>query len=111
MSIVKKIKQKFQKTGSPAFKRDMAEKISVQRLRYVTERRDGIETVIGKSGGFSIKNDFLIVLADLDIAFRGYIPELEISELLSKEGAVIVGRDLEHGNEMRTIVAYYVYYI
>ena len=111
MGIVKKIRQKFQKKSGPSFKRYMAEKISVQRLRYVTERKDGLETVIGKEGGFSIKDDFLIVLADLDVVFRGYIPELDISELLSNEGAVIVGKDLEHGGIERTVVAYYVYYI
>ena len=110
MGIFKKIRRKTMREGSAAFRRDMAEKISKQRIKYVTERRDSLETVIGKEGGFSINNDFLIVMSDLDIVFRGYIPELDISELLSNEGAVITGYDLENGNTLRTIVAYYVYY-
>ena len=42
--------------------------------------------------------------------FRAEIDNLQIWELLSKDGVVLTGPDIESGGKMRTVVAYYVYY-
>ena len=41
---------------------------------------------------------------------RCKIDDLQIWELLSHDGVVLTGPDLEHGGTVRTVVAYYVYY-
>ena len=95
---------------SPSFRLEMAKKIAVHRLRYVTEREGETELVIGRDGGFNIRNDEFIVSADNRVIFRAKIEELEASELMSLEGAILTAPDLENGGKMRTIIAYYVYY-
>jgi len=58
----------------------------------------------------NIRNDEMIVFASADIVFRCKIDELQIWELLSRDGVVLTGPDLEHGGAVRTVIAYYVYY-
>lgn len=95
---------------TPAFRIKMAEKIARHRLRYVSEREGDMDIVIGRDGGFNIRNGEFIVSADNKVIFRARVEELEASELMSLEGAILTAPDLEHGEKMRTIIAYYVYY-
>lgn len=98
------------KEGTRQFRLDMAEKISKQKIRYVTERKNDTEEVIARDGGFSIRNGEFIVFASSEVVFRTDVNELRAWELLSGEGVVLTGDDLEHGGENRTITAFYVYY-
>ncbi len=103
----------FKKTPleeKPAFRRKMAEKISKHRIRYVSERVGDTDIIIGHNGDFSIRDGKMIVFADGKVLFRANIDELESSELMSLEGAILTAPDLEHGGALRTIIAYYVYY-
>ena len=93
-----------------SFRMQMAKKIAVHRLRYVTERVDETELVIGRDGGLNIRNDELIVSADNHVVFRCRIKDMQASELLSKEGAILTAPDLENGEKLRTVVVYYVYF-
>ena len=95
---------------SPSFRLEMAKKIAVHRLRYVTEREGETEIVIGRDGGFNIRNDEFIVSADNHVVFRCNVKEMQASELLSKEGAILTAPDLENGGKLRTVVVYYVYF-
>ena len=95
---------------SVAFRREMAARIAGQHIKYVTERRDNVDEVIGRSGSLAIKDDQFLVYASAEILFRCKIDELRASELLSKDGVVLTGPDIEHGGEERTVIAYYVYY-
>lgn len=88
----------------------MAAQICGQHIKYVTERIGDVETVIGRNGGLNIRNDEFIVYASSDIIFRCPVDELTASELLSKDGVVLSGPDLEHGGVHRSIIAFYVYY-
>ena len=88
----------------------MAEMISKKLIRYVTERRDDNEDVIAKSGAFSIRNGEFIVFASSEVVFRTPVEDLRAWELLSGDGVVLSGPDLEHGGADRTITAHYVYY-
>ncbi len=95
---------------SKQYRREMAERICGQHIKYVTERIDDVETIIGKNGGLNIRNGEFIVYASADVLFRCNVDDLRASELLSKDGVVISGPDLEHGGIERTIIAFYVYY-
>ncbi len=101
---------KKKKEGTKAFRREMAERISGKRIRYVTERIDGIEEVIGKDGCISIKGDELIVSTYAKNNMRCKIDEMDAAELLSKDGVVITAPDIERGGEVHTVIAHYVYY-
>lgn len=109
MGLFKKL-TKSKNPDSKKFRREMAYAVSGQHIKYVTEKRDGVDEVIGRNGGLNIRNDELIVYASADILFRCPVDELQIWELLSRDGVVLTGPDIEHGGAERTVIAYYVYY-
>lgn len=96
--------------SSLAYKRNMAQMISNKRIKYVGEKINGVEEVIGKGGSISIRDDEILVFASADVLLRAKIADMNASELLSKDGVIITAPDLERGGEVRTIVVYYVYY-
>jgi len=79
-------------------------------IRYVTEKRNDVDEVIGRNGGLNIRDDELLVFASADVIFRCKIDQMQAWELLSKDGVVITAPDLEHDGVERTIIVYYVYY-
>lgn len=95
---------------SKSFRREMALAVSGQHIKYVTEKRDGVEEVIGRNGGLNIRDDEFIVYASANVVFRCKIDELQIWELLSKDGVVLTGPDIENGGKVRTVIAFYVYH-
>ena len=95
---------------SPAYRREMAEKIAGHRIRYVTEKINDVDEVIGRNGGLNIRDDELLVFASSDVLLRCKIEQMQAWELLSKDGVVITAPDLEHEGRERTIIVYYVYY-
>ena len=97
-------------TASLAYRRQMAQMISNKRIKYVGERRDGVEEVIGKGGSISIRDDEILVFSSADVLLRAKIADMDASELLSKDGVIITAPDLEHGGAVRTVIVYYVYY-
>ena len=112
MSILKKIlkREGKAKPGTKKYRREMAEKICGHHIRYVTEKRNGVDEVIGREGGLNIRGDEFIVFASTEIIMRTRVDELDAWELLSKDGVVLTAPDYEHGGEVRTIIVYYVYY-
>ncbi len=88
----------------------MAQRICGQHIKYVTEKRNGVDEVIGRNGGINIRNDELLLFASADVIFRCKIDDLRAWELLSKDGVVLTGHDLEHDGAERTVIAFYVYY-
>ncbi len=96
--------------NSVIHRREMAEKIALHRLRYVTEMTENGDVVIGKDGGINIRNGEFIVTSDKEVVFRANVDEMKAYELLSLEGAVCEAPDLEHGGTFRKITVYYVYY-
>ena len=96
--------------NSKQYKWMMAEMVSGKHIRYVVERTENDERVIGRNGSIGIKDECVVVNTDTGIAFRGRIEESVISELLSKDGVVLTGPDLSVGGAERTVVAFYVYY-
>ena len=88
----------------------MAYAVCGQHIKYVTEKKNDVDEVIGRNGGLNIRNDEFIVYASAKVVFRCRIDELQIWELLSRDGVVLTGPDLENGGVERTVIAYYVYY-
>ena len=108
-----KVFEKLTKSKNPESKRyrmDMAKRICGHHVKYVTERKDEVEEVIGRSGGLNIRDDELLVFASADVLMRCKIADMQAAELLSHDGVVITAPDLEHGGAVRTIIVYYVYY-
>ena len=97
--------------SSKKFRWEMALSVEGQHIKYVTEKKDGeVDEVIGRNGGLNIRGDEFIVYASAKVLFRCKIDDLQIWELLSKDGVVITGPDIENEGRVRTVVAYYVYY-
>ena len=92
------------------YRLEMAKRICGHHVKYVTERIDNVDEVIGRSGGLNIRDDELLVYASARVLMRCKIADMQASELLSKDGVVITAPDLENGGRMRTIIVYYVYY-
>ena len=110
MSFLSKLFKQNKNPSSLSYKREMAQMISNKRIKYVGEKKDGVEEVIGKGGSISIRDDEILLFASSDVLLRAKIADMEASELLSKDGVIITAPDLEHGGVVRTVVVYYVYY-
>lgn len=91
-------------------RRAMAMRITGHHIRYITERKNDIDEVIGRNGSLNIKDDCLIVATPSDTILRCRIDDMQAWELLSHDGVVITAPDIEHGGNTRTIIVYYVYY-
>ena len=96
---------------SRRYRFDMARRICGHHVKYVTERRDGVDEVIGRSGGLNIRGDELLVFASSRVLMRCRIADMQAAELLSRDGVVITAPDLDRGGELRTLVVYFVYYL
>lgn len=96
--------------NSKQYRWEMAKQMANHHIRYVTEKINGVDEVIGRNGGLNIRDDEMLVFASSDVLLRCKIAEMEAWELLSKDGVVITAPDLEHGGVERTIIVYYVYY-
>lgn len=113
MGVLSKLFKKIKMNKDPeskAFQREMARSVCSQHIKYVTEKRDGVDEVIGRNGGLNIRDDEFIVYASADVIFRCKLDDLKLWELLSKDGVVITGPDIESGGRERTIIAFYVYH-
>ena len=101
---------KMRNTESKRYKRAVAEYLNGKYLKCVTERVNGIEEVIGKSGAIIKKDDELIIYSSSEVLMRTKIEYLQAWELLSLDGVVITAPDFENNIEERSIIAYYSYY-
>lgn len=98
------------KEYSTAFRWQMAEKIAGKHIKYVTERIDNQDVVIGREGSLCLRDGEMIVFASADILFRTPVESLTASELMSLDGVILTGPDLAHDGALRTVIAYYLYY-
>ena len=96
--------------NSLRFKMEMAERMNGRHIRYVTERENDQDIVIGHDGCLALRNGELTVLSDGVEKFRVRVADMTASELMSLEGVILSGPDLERNGEYRTVIAYYKYY-
>lgn len=89
---------------------EVAKRIDGKHIRYVTEKLNDVDEIIGRDGCLSIHDGEFIVLSSGNIVLRTKLEDLQAWELLSLEGAVLTAPDIEHDGKVRTIIAYYKYY-
>ena len=110
MSIFKKIFGIGKKPGSYAYRLEQAKSLHGQGIRYVTERIDGNEDVIGRGGALAIHEDTFIVDSSGERLFVCKIKELEVSRLMSGNGVIVRGPNLLEGGKERNITVHFVYH-
>ena len=95
--------------NSRAYRLAKAQKYDGMTVQYVTERLESGEVVLGKAGSISVREGEVIVLSSQQIVFRCMAEDLNASDLLSGNGAILIGTDILTGRE-RTIVVHFSYY-
>lgn len=110
MSILKKIFGVGKNPNSYAYKLERAKALHGQSVKYVTERRNDNEDVIGRGGALALHGDTFIVDSSGDRLFVCKVSELETSILMSGDGVIVKGPNLLEDGKMRTITVHFVYY-
>lgn len=95
--------------GKSKIKNEILARIDGSHIRYVTEKHDGNDDVIGRDGCINIRDGELILLASGEILFRCDTESVEAWELMSGNGVCLTGMNRETG-ENRSVIAYYVYH-
>ncbi len=98
------------KPESRAYKRRRAGELHGQVIKYVTERGDDGESVIGRGGSLSVRGEELLVYSSGETLLRANIYELEAADLLSGDGVVLTAPNLEGDGLKRSIIVHFVYY-
>ena len=99
---------KAKSKGASGAKR--AQELHGQRIKYVTERVDGNDNVVGRGGSISVRDHTLLLFSSEKILLRADIDLLEASYLLSGDGVVLTAPNLEEDGRVRSYIAYFVYY-
>ena len=110
MSFLKKLFGIGNNPNSYAYKLERARELHGQVIKYVTERNDNNEDVIGRGGALTIHEDKFIVDSSGDRLFVTEIKNLETSWLMSGDGVIIRGPNLLEDGKERTITVHFVYY-
>ena len=100
----------FKKKSLASSRAKRAAELHGQAIKYVTERVDGNDNVVGRGGSLSVRNGELLLFASDRILLRADVTELDASYLLSGDGVVLTAPNREEGGRMRRYVAYFVYY-
>jgi hypothetical protein len=96
--------------GAKASGKKRAAELHGQAIKYVTERVDDNDNVVGRGGSISLRNDELLLFSSDKILLRADASALEASYLLSGDGVVLTAPNKEEGGRMRSYIAYFVYY-
>ena len=110
MSFFKKLFGIGTNPNSYSYKLDRARELHGQVIKYVTERVDNNEDVVGRGGALAVHGDTFIVDSSGDRLFVTEIRNLEISWLMSGDGVIIRGPNMLDGGRERTITVHFVYY-
>ena len=95
---------------SRRYRLEKARELSGQVIRYVTEKKNDVEEVVGKDGGLNFRDGELIVFSSAKVVFRCRYEDMQAWDLLSGDGVVITAPDLESGGQERTVTVHYVYH-
>ena len=110
MSFWKKVFRIGNKPGTYAYRLRMAKELHGQVIKYVTERIDNNEDVIGRGGALTVHEDKFIVDSSGERIFVTEIKTLDVSTLMSGDGVIIRGPNLLENGKERTITVHFVYY-
>ncbi len=110
MSIFSKLFGGGKGEDSYSVKLERARSLHGQVIKYVTERVDDNEDVIGRGGALTVKDDTFIVDSSGDRLFVCKIADMEASTLMSGDGVIIRGPNLLEDGRYRIITVHFVYY-
>ena len=110
MSFFSKLFGLDKNPNSYSFRLNRAKSLHGQVIKYVTERRDGNEDVIGRGGSLCLHGDEFFVDSSGERIFSCNVRDLEASNLMSGDGVVIKGPDTLSGGQLRVITVHFVYY-
>ncbi len=110
MSIFGRIFGKKDKSDTYAFRLARARELHGQVIKYVTERRDDNEDVVGRGGALTLKDNKFIVDSSGDRLFVCEVAKMDASFLMSGDGVIIKGPNLLEDGKERTLTAHFVYY-
>ena len=110
MSIFKRIFGVGKKPNSFAFRLERAKELHGQAVKFVTERNNGNDDIIGRGGALAIHEDKFIVDSSGERIFVCYVKDLEANWLMSGNGVVITGPNLLEDGKERTITVHFVYH-
>ena len=96
--------------GTLAYRKKKAKELHGLAIKYVTERNGDNDDVIGHGGSLTLRDDEFLVFASGDIIFRTSVSEMDVSFLMSGDGAVITAPDYGRNREMRSIIVHFVYH-
>ena len=98
MSIFKRLFSFGDKTESYSYRLGKARELHAQPIKYVTERRDNNDDVIGRGGSLALHRDTFIVDSSGERIFVCEVAHLELSRLMSGDGVVVKGPDMLSGH-------------
>lgn len=110
MSFWKRLFSVGKNPDSYAYRLERARALHGQSVKYVTERRNDNEDIIGRGGALAVHEDTFIVDSSGDRLFVCNIAELETSMLMSGDGVIVKGPNILEGGKIRTITVHFVYY-
>ena len=86
------------------------EELHGQLIKYVTERIDGNDNVVGRGGSISLRDGQLLLFSSEKILMRADVSAVDASYLLSGDGVVLTAPNLEDEGKTHSYIAYFVYY-
>ncbi|MBR2340581.1 MAG: hypothetical protein IKA74_07115 [Clostridia bacterium] len=98
------------KYGTVAFRRKRAKEIAGLAVKYVTQKVDDNDNVVGRGGSLAINKSEFILNTDKGVLFRAKIDKMDASFLLSNDGVILTGPNLEKGGEVESLTVHFVYY-
>jgi len=110
MSFFDKLFGRNKNPDSYAYKLERAKELHGQVVKYVTERKNDNDDVIGRGGALTVRDDKFIVDSSGDRLFVTDIKTLEVSWLMSGNGVIVSGPNLLEDGKHRTITVHFVYY-
>ena len=104
------LKKSKQNGLSDAKRMKMIRELSGLAIRYSTERADNTDNVVGKGGSLILRDDTFFVYSDAGTVFSCLSSELDVSFLMSGDGAILTGPDRSHGDVIRSVTVHFTYY-
>lgn len=108
MGLFEGIKNKFSLSSKNAKQsRAIASKLNDCHIKYASDKTDGEEIIVGRSGHVNIVDGACFELVfGVESIFKFKIDDMTIWEFMSLDGATVSGTDLNTGKE-KTFILYY----
>ena len=96
--------------NSYAFRKKMALSLHGAPVKYITERREDNDDVVGRGGHMTVYDDEFILDSGTDTLFRCHVADLQAATLMSGDGVIITGPNSLENGKVRTLTVHFVYH-